>query len=33
MFDSLEDLSPKLAAAGYFIDLVMTQAVFLAAKL
>ncbi|SNS40160.1 AAA domain (dynein-related subfamily) [Granulicella rosea] len=33
MFDSLEDLSQKLAAAGYFIDPVVTQVVFLAAKL
>jgi len=33
MFDSLEDLSMKLAATGYFIDPVMTQVVFLAAKL
>ena len=33
MFDSLEDLSTKLAATGYFIDPVMTQVVFLAAKL
>jgi energy-coupling factor transporter ATP-binding protein EcfA2 len=29
----LEDLSSKLAATGYFIDPVMTQVVFLAAKL
>jgi MoxR-like ATPase len=33
MFDSLNDLSNKLAATGYFIDPVMTQVVFLAAKL
>jgi len=33
MFDSLEDLSVKLAATGYFIDSVMTQVVFLAARL
>ena len=33
MFDSLEDLSTKLAATGYFIDPVMTKVVFLAAKL
>jgi hypothetical protein len=33
MFDSLEDLSGKLASTGYFIDPVMTQVVFLAAKL
>ena len=33
MFDSLEDLSTKLAATGYFIDPVMTRIVFLAAKL
>ena len=33
MFDSLKDLSRKLAATGYFIDPVMTQVVFLAAKL
>lgn len=33
MFDSLADLSAKLAATGYFIDPVMTQVVFLAAKL
>src|ERR1700691_6180568 len=33
MFDSLEELSAKLTAAGYFIDPVMTQVVFLAAKL
>jgi hypothetical protein len=26
MFDSLEDLSVKLAATGYFIDSVMTRA-------
>ena len=33
MFDSIEDLSVKLAATGYFIDSVMTQVVFLAARL
>jgi MoxR-like ATPase len=33
MFDSLNDLSLKLANAGYFIDPVLTQVVFLAAKL
>jgi MoxR-like ATPase len=33
MFDSLEELSSKLAATGYFIDPVMTQVVFLAARL
>jgi len=33
MFDSLEDLSVKLAATGYFIDPVMVQVVYLAAKL
>jgi MoxR-like ATPase len=33
MFDSLADLSGKLAATGYFIDPVMIQVVFLAAKL
>jgi hypothetical protein len=33
MFDSLKDLSSRLAATGYFIDPVMTQVVFLAAKL
>lgn len=33
MFDSLADLSTKLAATGYFIDPVMVQVVFLAAKL
>ena len=33
MFDSPKDLSSKLAATGYFIDPVMTQVVFLAAKL
>src|ERR1700678_4392906 len=33
MFDSLKDLSSKLAATGYFIDPVMIQVVFLAAKL
>jgi MoxR-like ATPase len=33
MFDSLEDLSARLSATGYFIDPVMTQVVFLGAKL
>src|ERR1700721_4541826 len=33
MFDYLRDFSDKLAATGYFIDPVMTQVVFLAAKL
>ena len=33
MFDSLPELSQKLAKTGYFIDPVMTQVVFLAAKL
>jgi MoxR-like ATPase len=33
MFNSFEDLAGKLAAAGYFIDPVMTQVVYLAAKL
>ena len=33
MFDSIDDLGTKLAATGYFIDPVMTQVVFLAAKL
>ncbi len=33
MFDSITDLASKLAATGYFIDSVMTQVVFLAAKL
>ena len=33
MFDSTNDLAAKLAATGYFIDPVMTQVVFLAAKL
>ncbi len=33
MFDSIDDLGFKLAATGYFIDPVMTQVVFLAAKL
>jgi hypothetical protein len=33
MFDSLADLSTKLASTGYFIDPVMIQVVFLAAKL
>jgi hypothetical protein len=33
MFGSTEELSIKLAAAGYFIDPVMTQVVYLAARL
>jgi MoxR-like ATPase len=33
MFESINDLAAKLAATGYFIDPVMTQVVFLAAKL
>jgi MoxR-like ATPase len=33
MFDSINDLASKLAATGYLIDPVMTQVVFLAAKL
>ena len=33
MFESLEELSIKLAATGYFVDPIMTQVVFLAAKL
>lgn len=33
MFDSLADLSAKLSATGYFIDPVMVQVVYLAAKL
>jgi MoxR-like ATPase len=33
MFDSLTDLSSKLSTTGYFIDPVMVQVVFLAAKL
>ncbi len=33
MFDSLEDLSAKLAATGYFIGPVMTKVIFLAARL
>jgi MoxR-like ATPase len=33
MFDSVDDLTIKLRSAGYFIDPVMTQVVFLAAKL
>ena len=33
MFESITDLGGKLAATGYFIDPVMTQVVFLAAKL
>ena len=33
MFDSLKDLSSKLAATGYFIDPVMIKVVFLATKM
>lgn len=33
MFDSVEELTAKLAISGYFIDPVMAQVVFLAAKL
>src|SRR5580698_6651773 len=33
MFDSIDDLSTKLAATGYFIDPVLTKVVFLAARL
>jgi MoxR-like ATPase len=33
MFESLEELTHKLTATGYFIDPVMTKVVFLAAKL
>ena len=33
MFDSLEELSTKLSATGYFIDPVMAQVVYLAFKL
>ena len=33
MFESLADLSSKLTVTGYFVDPVMTQVVFLAAKL
>jgi hypothetical protein len=33
MFDSLDDLSTKLSATGYFVDPVISQVVFLAAKL
>ena len=33
MFDSVRDLSERLRATGYFIDPVMAQVVFLAAKL
>jgi len=33
MFESLPDLSAKLSATGYFIDPVMTQVIYLAAKL
>jgi MoxR-like ATPase len=33
MFNSLEDLSSRLAATGYFIDPVMARVVYMAAKL
>ena len=33
MFDSLDDLSVKLTATGYFVDPVMTRVVYLAARL
>lgn len=33
MFDSLDELSQKLGATGYFVDSVMIQVVYLAAKL
>jgi MoxR-like ATPase len=33
MFDSVEQVSRKLASPGYFIDAVMTQVVYLAARL
>jgi len=33
VFDSVDDLSARLAATGYFIDPVMTQVVFLASRL
>ena len=33
MFESPTDLSGKLNAAGYFIDPVLTQVIFLAARL
>src|SRR6185437_15818647 len=33
MFDSVEQLTRKLAAIGYFIDPVMIQVVFLASRL
>src|SRR5471030_3280873 len=33
MFDSIHELSERLRATGYFIDPVMIQVVFLAAKL
>jgi hypothetical protein len=33
MFEPLEDLATRISATGYFIDPVMTQVVFLAAKL
>ena len=33
MFESITDLAGKLSQTGYFIDPVMTQVVYLAAKL
>jgi hypothetical protein len=33
MFDSVQELSAKLTASGYFIDSVMTMDIFLAVKL
>src|SRR6202453_3824910 len=33
MFESFDDMMSRLKASGYFIDPVMTQVVFLAAKL
>jgi MoxR-like ATPase len=33
MFDTLDQLSNRLASTGYFIDPVMIQVVFLAARL
>src|SRR5271168_1253167 len=33
VFDSVDDLSARLAATGYFLDPVMIQVVFLAARL
>ncbi|MCU1222337.1 MAG: Carbon monoxide oxidation accessory protein CoxD [Edaphobacter sp.] len=33
MFDSIEELSTRLTATGYFIDPVMTQVVYLAGRL